>query len=131
MQSYVQLESDSDSDSSDDDEPMHVMIPHEGDTEDIFEGVNPENYDHRHSKSWNALVDKKAKEMEDLEQMQINMKKKAKQSKEEAELKAAKLRAKEHQTKLMQMKAEKHAQIFKNPDVNFSEMYGSMSPDLL
>jgi hypothetical protein len=46
---------------------MHVQMPHENDTEDITDAANPENYDHRHSKEWNKLVEKKAKEMEDEE----------------------------------------------------------------
>ena len=42
-------------------------MPHENDTEDISDAVNPDNFDHRHSKEWNKLVEKKAKEMEDEE----------------------------------------------------------------
>lgn len=45
------------------------MIPHENDTEDIADSVTPDNYDHRHSKEWNQLVEKKAKEIDDLEQI--------------------------------------------------------------
>lgn len=45
------------------------MIPHENDTEDIAEEVTPDNYDHHHTKEWNDLVQKKAKEMEDFEQI--------------------------------------------------------------
>ena len=55
-------------DSSDDD-AMHVQMPHENDTEDIADSVTPDNFDHHHSKEWNQLVDKKAKEMDDLEQI--------------------------------------------------------------
>lgn len=106
-------------------------MPHENDTEDIAEATNPENYDHRHSKEWNRLVEKKAKEMEDLEQIQINMKKKAKQAKEEAAAKAARDRANAHRNKLMQLERKEHDRRFKNPSVDFSEMYGSMAPDLL
>lgn len=76
-------------------------MPHENDTEDIAEATNPENYDHKHSKAWNQLVDKKAQEMEDLEAIQVNMKKKAKQAKEDAATKAARERANEHQTRLV------------------------------
>jgi hypothetical protein len=110
---------------------MHVQMPHENDTEDIAEATNPENYDHRHSKEWNKLVEKKAKEMEDEEQIQVNMKKKAKQAKEEAAVKAARERAKEHQNRLMQLERKEHDMRFKNPSVNFSELYGSMAPDLV
>ena len=53
--------------------------------------------------------------MEDEEKIQINMKKKAKQAKEEAKLKAAREKAREHQTK----------------SVDFSELYGSLAPDLV
>lgn len=45
------------------------MMPHENDTEDIADSVTPDNYNHGHSKEWNNLVEKKAKEMEDLEQI--------------------------------------------------------------
>ena len=64
----VQLDSESESDSeSSDEEPMHVQMPHENDTEDIADAVTPNNYNAKHSKEWNALVEKKAKEMEDEE----------------------------------------------------------------
>jgi len=59
-------------------------MPHENDTEDIADTVTPENYDHKHSKEWNSLVERKAQEMEDEEKIQINMKKKAKQAKEDS-----------------------------------------------
>lgn len=66
----VQLDSESSSDSDSDDDTMHVqMIPHERDTEDIADTETPDNYDHNHSKEWNELVNKKAKEMEDQEQI--------------------------------------------------------------
>ena len=107
------------------------MMPHENDTEDIAGDVSPENYDHKHSKSWNELVEKKAQEMEDEEKIQINMKKKAKQAKEEAVAKAARDKAREHQTKLMQLERREHNKKFKNPSVDFSELYGSMAPDLV
>jgi uncharacterized protein YeaO (DUF488 family) len=107
------------------------MMPHENDTEDIAGDVSPENYNHKHSKSWNELVEKKAQEMEDEEKIQINMKKKAKQAKEEAIAKAARDKAREHQTKLMQLERREHNKKFKNPSVDFSELYGSMAPDLV
>ena len=128
----VQLDSESESDSdSSDDEPMHVQMPHENDTEDITDAANPDNYDHRHSKEWNKLVEKKAQEMEDEERIQINMKKKAKEAKAEATAKAAREKAREHQNKLMQLERKEHNKKFKNPSVDFAEMYGSMAPDLV
>lgn len=128
----VQLDSESDSESdSSDEEPLQVQMPHENDTEDIAEAVTPDNYDHKHSKSWNMLVEKKAQEMEDEEKIQINMKKKAKQAKEEAALKAARDKANAHKTRLMQLERKERNKRFKNPSVDFAEMYGSMSPDLL
>lgn len=69
--------------------------------------------------------------MEDEEKIQINMKKKAKQAKEEAKLKAAREKAREHQTKLMQLERREHNKKFKNPSVDFSELYGSLAPDLV
>ena len=128
----VQLDSESDSDSdSSDEDPMNIQMPHENDTEDITDVANPDNLDHRHSKEWNRLVEKKAQEMEDEEKIQINMKKKAKQAKEEAVVKAAKEKQRLHQQKLVQMERKEHNKIFKNPSVDFSEMYGSMAPDLV
>jgi len=106
-------------------------MPHENDTEDIAEATNPENYDHKHSKAWNELVDKKAQEMDDLEAIQVNMKKKAKQAKEDAAAKAARERANEHQTRLMQLEKKARNLKFKNPSVDFGELYGTMAPDLL
>jgi hypothetical protein len=106
---------------------MNIQMPHENDTEDVADAVNPDNYDHRHSKQWNALVDKKAKEMEDEEKIQINMKKKAKQAKEEAAAKAAQKRREEHNSRLMQLEKKEHDRKFKNPSVNFGEMYGGMN----
>lgn len=106
-------------------------MPHENDTEDISDAVNPDNFDHRHSKEWNRLVEKKAKEMEDEEQIQINMKKKAKQAKEEAAAKAARDRAREHQNRLMQLEKNEKNRKFKNPSVDFNEMYGNLAPDLV
>lgn len=60
------------------------MIPHEDDTEDIATDLNPDNFDHRHSKEWNALVEKKALEMEQQEQIKENTKIAAKKAKEDA-----------------------------------------------
>ena len=39
-------------------------IPHETDTEDVVADLTPSNYDKRHSKAWNQLVEKKAQELE-------------------------------------------------------------------
>jgi len=110
---------------------MHVMMPHERDTEDIADDVTPDNYNHKHSKEWNNLVEKKAREMEAEEAIQKNMKLKAKQAKQEAVVKAARDRARDHQSKLMQLERNEHNKRFKNPSVDFGEMYGSMSPDLV
>ena len=59
------------------------------------------------------------------------MKKKAKQAKEDAARRAARDRANEHRNRLMQLERKEHEAKFKNPSVDFSEMYGSMAPDLL
>jgi len=126
----VQIDSESDSESSDDD-TMHVQMPHENDTEDIADTVTPDNYNHKHSKEWNNLVEKKAREMEAEEAIQKNMKLKAKQAKEEAAQKAARERAREHQSKLMQLEREEHNKRFKNPSVDFAEMYSGMSPSFV
>jgi hypothetical protein len=69
--------------------------------------------------------------MEDEERIQINMKKKAKEAKAEATAKAAREKAREHQNKLMQLERTEHNKKFKNPSVDFAEMYGSMAPDLV
>lgn len=79
MKDVVQLQlNESDSESSDSDDDNLMMMPHENDTEDIAMEVNPQNNDRAHSKAWNEQVERKAKEMEDEEQILINMKKKAK-----------------------------------------------------
>lgn len=36
-----------------------------------------------------------------------------------------------HSNKLMQLEKNRNNQKYKNPSVNFSEMYGSMAPDFL
>jgi len=59
------------------------------------------------------------------------MKKKAKQAKEEAAAKAARDKAREHQNKLMQLERTEKNKKFKNPSVDFGELYGSMAPDLV
>lgn len=46
------------------DDKVFVEMPHEDDTEDLAVSVNPEGYDHHHSKAWNQLVEQRATEME-------------------------------------------------------------------
>lgn len=41
-----------------------IQIPHEDDTEDIVSDLNPVAYDKMHSKQWNAMVERKAEELE-------------------------------------------------------------------
>jgi len=48
----------------DEDDVFLAFNPHENDTEDIAEDVNPDMYDKHHSKLWNEAVNKKALELE-------------------------------------------------------------------
>jgi len=104
----VQLD-ESDSDSSEDEgDDVHsafvqLRMPHEGDTEDIAGGLDPDNYDHRHSKEWNMLVEKKALDLENQEQIEINEKKAKKKAIVDAKQKAALAQAKSKRERLVQL----------------------------
>jgi hypothetical protein len=55
---------------------QYSVTHHENDTDDIVEELNPENYNKKHSKLWNAKVAKKAKELEDELKLEETMEKK-------------------------------------------------------
>lgn len=76
----------------------YAHIPHADDTEDIVE-EDEKSYDHHHSKEWNALVDKKAQELEDFMQKEEKDKIAAKKAAEEAKRKAIEEKAKQEAEK--------------------------------
>ena len=67
----------------------YSYISHDKDTEDIADEVNPTNYDFRHSKAWNAEVDKQALELENELKIEENMERSKQKAKEEQRKKLA------------------------------------------
>jgi len=61
----------------------YAHIPHSEDTEDVYDDGEDQSYDHHHSKEWNAMVTKKADDLENEMKIEENEKIAAKKSAEE------------------------------------------------
>jgi len=81
-------------------------MPHEDDTDDLAATVNPDGYDHHHSKQWNMLVEQRASEMEEEMTITENLEKASKKAAADAKRKAAVARADKARAKQQAKKAE-------------------------
>lgn len=108
----------------------YMHIPHADDTEDITD-EDTKTYDHHHSKEWNALVDKKADELENEMKIEENMKISAKKAAEEAKRKAIEDKAKmeaEKRKKAQELAQNKNKKV-KVQTVDFNDIYSGITPD--
>jgi hypothetical protein len=109
-----------------------IQIPHENDTEDIIPNADEiTQYNRHHSKLWNEVVNRKAQELEDEMQAQESLVKTKKKEKEQAKLRAAEeahKRAEEQKRREQAAKEQKDHELRRT--VDFSELYGSMVPDV-
>ena len=108
----------------------YTHIPHAEDTEDIVD-EDEKSYDHHHSKEWNALVDKKAEELENFMKKEEDDKVKAKQAAEEAKRKAIEEKAKQEAEKRKQAQelAQQKSKKVRIQTVDFNDIYSGITPD--
>jgi len=109
----------------------YAHIPHAEDTEDVYDDGSDASYDHHHSKEWNAMVQKKADELEDIMKTEEQDKIAAKKAAEDAKRKAIEEKAKQEAEK--RKKAQELAQ-HKNvkakvQTVDFNDIYNGITPD--
>ena len=88
------------------DDKVFVEMPHEDDTDDLAATVNPDGYDHHHSKQWNMLVEQRAEEMEQEMTISENLDKASKKAAADAQRKAATARAEKKRRQQQAKKAE-------------------------
>ena len=109
----------------------YAHIPHADDTEDVYDDGQEASYDHHHSKEWNAMVQKKADELENMMKQEEQDKIAAKKAAEEQKRKAIEEKAKQEAEKrkkaqeLAQHKTEKA----KVRTVDFNDIYNGVTPD--
>jgi hypothetical protein len=106
---------------------LAAEIPHEDDTEDLVSELGPSQYDHKHSKAWNEMVQKKALEYENQMQIEENMKISQKKAQEEAKERAIQeKRRKEQEAK--KKAEESRAQRVKagKATIDLSEIYSNL-----
>lgn len=108
----------------------YAHIPHSEDTEDIVDD-DSKTYDKHHSKEWNALVDKKADELENEMKIEENMKISAKKAAEEAKRNAIEEKAKmeAEKRKKAQELAQKKTQKVRVQTVDFNDIYSGIAAD--
>lgn len=109
----------------------YTHIPHADDTEDILDEDQEGTYDHHHSKEWNALVDKKAEELENFMKEEEQNKIKAKKAAEEAKRKAIedKARQEAEKRKKAQELAQQKTKKVRIQTVDFNDIYSGITPD--
>jgi len=108
----------------------YMHIPHADDTEDITD-EDTKSYDRNHSKEWNALVDKRADDLENEMKIEENTKIAKKKAAEEAKRKAIEDKAK------MEAEKRKQAQDLANKKtvkervqtVDFNDIYTGIHPE--
>ena len=108
----------------------YMHIPHAEDTEDIVDD-GEKAYDHHHSKEWNALVDRRAEELDNEMKSEEAAKVAAKQAAAEAERKAIEDRAKAEAEKRKQAQqlAQQKTTKMKVQTVDFNDIYTGITPD--
>jgi hypothetical protein len=108
----------------------YAHIPHSEDTEDIVDD-DSKTYDKHHSKEWNALVDKKADELENEMKIEENMKISAQKAAEEAKRNAIEEKAKmeAEKRKKAQELAQKKTQKVRVQTVDFNDIYSGIAAD--
>ena len=108
----------------------YMHIPHAEDTEDIVDDEE-KAYDHHHSKEWNALVDRRAEELDNEMKSEEAAKVAAKQAAAEAERKAIEDRAKAEAEKRKQAQqlAQQKTTKMKVQTVDFNDIYTGITPD--
>ena len=98
------------------------IIPHENDTDDIAVDVTPANYDIHHSKAWNEQVNNRALEIEREMKIADNMELAQQKAKEEAKIKAARMKQEAEEAKKKKEAQDKwakdHANDKKAPVLN-------------
>ena len=98
------------------------IIPHENDTDDIAVDVTPLNYDSHHSKAWNEQVNQRALEIEREMKIADNMELAQQKAKEEAKIKADRMKYEAEEARKKKDAQEKwakeHAHDKKSPVLN-------------
>ena len=107
----------------------YMHIPHAEDTEDIVDD-DGKSYDRNHSKEWNALVDKRADDLENEMKIEENTKIAKKKAAEEAKRKAIEEKAKmeAEKRKKAQELAQKKTIKERVQTVDFNDIYTGIHP---
>ena len=108
------------------DDKVFAQMPHEDDTDDLAVSVNPDQYDHHHSKRWNQLVEQRAEEMEQEMTITENLAKAEKKAAADAQRKAAVARA-EKLKRQQEAKRKEYPAPNPHQTIDLGQLYGPIA----